>query len=65
MAAGRSKHEQITKEQLERVCRIYGSNQDAARALGIANQSLNRLCSTHKVATPYQRRQRRNQREPA
>ena len=64
-AQGRSKHEQITKEQLDRVCRIYGNNRDAARALGIAPQSLNRLCSLHKLATPYQRRQRRQQRELA
>ena len=52
----RSSHEQITPEQLKRVCRIYGNNRDAARALGIAPQSLNRLCSLHRVPTPFQRR---------
>ena len=51
----------ITRDQVERVARIYGSNQDAGRALGIDPRSFARLCSRHGIETPYVRRQRRRQ----
>ena len=49
----------IIKERIERVARIYASNQDASNALGIAQRSFSRLCRRYGVETPYARRQRR------
>ena len=34
----------ITRADVERVARIYKSNQDAAAALGITSHSFGRLC---------------------
>ena len=34
----------FTREQIERVARIYRCNQDASRALGITIRSFSRLC---------------------
>ena len=48
----------ITRDQIERVARIYKSNQDASQALGIAMQSFGRLCRKYGIETPYVRRQR-------
>ena len=48
----------ITREQVERVARIYRSNQDASRALGIEPRSFGRLCRRYGIETPYvQKRQ--------
>ena len=49
----------ITREQLERVARIYHHNQDASQALGIATRSFARRCRQHGIETPYVRKQRR------
>lgn len=43
----------ITREQVERVARIYRSNQDASRALGIEPRSFGRLCRRYGIETPY------------
>lgn len=51
----------ITREQVERVARIYNSNEDAGRALGIQMRSFSRLCRTYQIETPYARRRRRRQ----
>jgi hypothetical protein len=51
--------EAISKDRIERVARIYASNQDASRALGIAMRSFSRLCQRYDVETPYVRRRRR------
>ena len=48
----------ITRADVERVVRIYNSNQDAAAALGITSRSLSRLCRRFGVETPHARRQR-------
>ncbi len=48
----------ITREQLERVARIYHSNEDAGRALGIVGRSFSRLCRHNGIETPYARRRR-------
>ena len=48
----------ITKEELERVARIYKSNADASSALGIALGSFSRACRRYGVETPYKRKQR-------
>ena len=52
----------VTQEQVERVARIYKTNQEAAAALGIAMQSFARICRRFGVETPYLRR-RRTQKE--
>ena len=51
--------EKIAKERIERVARIYASNQDASQALGIAAGTFSRLCRQYGIETPYARRYRR------
>ncbi|MBT4101326.1 MAG: hypothetical protein HOM68_24345 [Gemmatimonadetes bacterium] len=48
----------VPRDQIERVARIYHSNLDAARALGIAQRSFSRLCKRYEVETPYARKRR-------
>lgn len=50
----------ITRDQIERVARIYKSNQDAGRALGINMRSFSRLCRRYGIETSYARRRRRH-----
>ena len=47
------------RETIERVARIYKSNQDASMALGITLCSFGRLCNKYDVKTPYVKRLRR------
>ena len=49
----------VSRDRIERVARIYASNQDASNALGIAQRSFSRLCRRYGVETPYARRRRR------
>ena len=49
----------IERDRIERVARIYASNQDASRALGIAMRSFGRLCREYGIETPYVRKRRR------
>ena len=49
----------ITREQVERVARMYRTNEDASRALGIAMRSFGRLCRKYGIETPYVRKRRR------
>lgn len=51
-------------DQVERVARIYHSNQDASRALGITTQAFSRLCRQNGIETPYARMLRRRQPGP-
>ena len=51
--------EAISRDRIERVARIYASNTDASRALGIALRSFSRLCRRYNVETPYARAARR------
>ena len=48
----------ITREQIERVARIYKHNQDASQVLGITMQSFGRLCRKYGIETPHSRRRR-------
>tara|TARA_Y100000588_G_C13693405_1_gene685442 strand:- start:170 stop:352 length:183 start_codon:yes stop_codon:yes gene_type:complete len=43
----------IAREQIERVARMYKSNQDASQALGITMRSFGRLCRKYSIETPY------------
>lgn len=53
--------QKIDPERIARVARIYGSNQEASRALGIAPGSFSRLCRLYDIETPYARQRRRRQ----
>ena len=45
-------------DQVERAARLYRSNKDASRALGITVQAFGRLCREHGIETPYKRQRR-------
>lgn len=51
--------EKIAKERIERVARIYKSNRDASRALGMAPESFARACRRYRIDTPYMRQMKR------
>ncbi len=51
--------QKIERERIERAARIYASNEDASRALGIAGGSFSRLCRLYRIETPYARKRRR------
>ena len=50
-----------TKEQVERVARMYHSVNDASRAMGITPRSFSRLCSKYDIDTPWKRKRRRRE----
>ena len=54
-------NQSITREEVERVARIYKSNQDAAAALGITSHSFGRLCRRFEIETPHARTRRLRQ----
>ncbi len=49
----------IDRERIERVARLYASNEEASQALGIAPGSFSRLCRLYGIETPYARKRRR------
>lgn len=51
----------IEPERIKRAARIYASNQEASRALGIAPGSFSRLCRLYNIETPYARKRRRRE----
>jgi len=51
--------QRIPLEWIERAARVYASNQDACRALGIAGGTFGRLCREHGIETPFARQRRR------
>ena len=50
--------EKIARERIERAARIYSSNKDASKALGIAAGTFGRLCRQYGIETPHARRHR-------
>jgi hypothetical protein len=48
----------FTKEQVERVARMYHSVNDASRAMGITPRSFSRLCRKYDIDTPWKRKRR-------
>ena len=48
----------FSREQIERVARMYKCYQDASRALGITIRSFSRLCRKYDIESPFARRQR-------
>lgn len=55
--------EMISRERIERVARLYASNQEASQALGIAMPTFGRLCRQYGVESPYARRCRRKRQD--
>ncbi|MEW6751189.1 MAG: hypothetical protein AB1505_09450 [Candidatus Latescibacterota bacterium] len=51
----------IDPERIERAARVYGSNQEASCALGIAPGSFSRLCRLYAIETPHARHRRRRE----
>ena len=51
--------DEFTRERIERVARLYASNQEASQALGIAMPTFGRLCRRYGIESPYARRRRR------
>ena len=52
----------ISEEQIERTSRIYKSNSDASRALGITSRHYSRLCQKYGIVTPSSRKKQNMQR---
>lgn len=48
----------IDQSTIERVARMYKSNQEACAALGITLRSFGRLCRKYGVETPWVRKRR-------
>ncbi len=51
--------QKIPVEWIERAARVYASNQDASRALGIAGGTFGRLCRQYGIETPFARSRRK------
>ena len=51
----------IPRDWIERAARVYKSNSEASKALGIATGSFGRLCRKYGIETPYARQQRARQ----
>jgi len=52
--------QKTSRERVERAARIYASNKEASRALGITLGSFGRLCREYGIETPYERRRKAN-----
>lgn len=54
---------EVTRKQVERAARMYRTNRDAIRALGIGNNTFYKLCKEFNIEMPVQRMRRmRNER---
>lgn len=51
-----------SSDELRRAARVYKTNADACRALGISAHTFRRLCEEHGVETPSQKSERQRQR---
>lgn len=51
----------ISLERIKRCARIYGSNREAAAAMGIAENTFSRLCRENDIDTPLVRRKKAHQ----
>ena len=50
-----------TREEFERVARMYKTNKDACAALSMSSESFGRLCGELGIETPYGRKVRRKE----
>ncbi len=48
----------VSPEALERVARLYGTNAEAAAALGMTMRGFGRACRRQGIETPYVRKRR-------
>ncbi len=55
--------QKVPREWLERAARVYNSNAEASKALGIAGGTFGRLCRQYGIETPFARQ--RNARRAA
>ena len=53
--------QKIPQDWIERATRVYASNQEASRALGIAGGTFGRLCRLYGIETPFARQRRRRE----
>ncbi len=53
--------QKIPQDWIERAARVYASNQEASRALGIAGGTFGRLCRLYGIETPFARQRRRRE----
>ena len=51
----------IPRDLIERAARVYKTNSEASKALGIATGSFARLCRKYGIETPYARQERARQ----
>ena len=56
---GQGERKPVTRSEMERAARVYRTNKDAARSLGIAIDTFTRLCREYGIEMPYQREMRR------
>jgi hypothetical protein len=54
--------QKVPVEWIERAARIYNSNADACKALGIAGGTFGRLCRHYGIETPFARQRNARQR---
>lgn len=47
--------QKVPVEWIERAARVYSSNADACKALGIAGGTFGRLCRQYGIETPFAR----------
>ena len=47
--------QKVPREWLERAARVYNSNAEASKALGIAGGTFGRLCRQYGIETPFAR----------
>jgi len=45
----------VTRTQVERAARMYRTNRDATRALGIGNNTFYKLCKEYNIEMPVER----------
>lgn len=50
--------QKVPVEWIERAARVYNSNADASKALGIAGGTFGRLCRQYGIETPFARQRR-------
>lgn len=49
---------EVTRRQLERAARMYRTNRDATRALGVGNSTFYKLCRQFDIEMPVERMRR-------
>ena len=53
---GKSPRPKPTHEEVARVCRMYRTNKDASKALGVNTNTFSALCAEYGLLTPWRMR---------